>query len=145
MFQPHRPRPKIIIFGPFRPLNVEENGVPDGGRQKYTEKRRRWCQNGASGVHMASQGCPRVSKMPPKSLPNSSKNCVLGPGPPRRPPKAPPGSKKYPKSTKIDGKTSKKCRTREKKNAIVTPLQSQKRVWKSTTVRKSNYNCEGDM
>ena len=83
------------LFGPFRPLNVEKNVVPDRGRQKYTEKRRRWCQNGASGVHMASQGPPRVSKTPPKSLPNSSKNDVLGPGPPRRPPKVPPGSKQY--------------------------------------------------
>jgi len=31
---------------------------------------------------MVSQGCPRASKLPPKSLQNSSKNGLLCPGPP---------------------------------------------------------------
>ena len=88
-------------FGIVFASKVEKNRVPHRRPQKSTQKCRRRRQNGASGVHRASQGYPMRLKMASKSLENSSKNEVPATGHPRRSPKArkpPPGSKKTPKS-----------------------------------------------
>ena len=75
-----------------------ENVVPDHGRNKSSQKRRRCRPNGARGVHMAPQGYPMVSNMAPKSIKKLFKTEVPGPGPPQRLPKAAPGPQKSQKS-----------------------------------------------
>ena len=127
MFQPHRPVPKIAILASFLPPKVEQNMVPDRGRQKYTQKRRRWRPNGGTGGHMVAQGYPMGPQTTPKCLQNSSKNEVPGPGAPPKAPKAPPGSKKTSKSMENRCKTGSGPRGKIRGSGVLQRTGSQAR------------------
>ena len=87
---------------------------------------------------MASPGGPMGSKMPPKRDPKSSKNGLLRPASPRRPPKPPPGSKKPPKSKENRHKTA--SSPRGKKNRGSGALQrTASRVCPRTSRKNSRW------